>query len=513
MTYTASDAANTHEFIRREASALLNGLADYVPIISWIVTQNLRRVFYEHDTLTPLPVEEYQTMRTLRIESGSVQMASGYFTTRPSVAWHKREQHRYNMHPVIARAVAIAPPADCAKLVLEWPHVSETDPTRMAYTRSAQHGEADRQTVTSVGKYLRQHFPTLTDHALRDLVATCAPDDFAIVTTMDEMLDAIQQGPTSCMGGQNKDWDREDHPYNVYQPKYGWGMAVRRSTTGIDGRALISNTETHGMLFVRTYARSAGGGTSQRDTALEQWLQAQGYEHASGWDGLRIAKLTASYAEVKAPYIDGDAQYINAYDRDSWVISDIGEYECANQDGTADEAGCTCDECGQRAPQEEMRGVGYYEEGDTCESCISDDYTHVLGRGGNEYYVRNADVVCVGDYCYDSAYLGDNDIVCLEDGDYAEVGDCVAIDDEWYLTDDDRVVCDANGEYQLGENCVYTEDTCDYMLKDDAYHDEASGLYYQHEDNLPTQEEAQLTPVQLRQAELRAELTTELTTA
>jgi hypothetical protein len=81
--------------------------------------------------------------------------------------WFHREKRSAPMHPAIREAVYQAPPADWHLLVLEWPHGSDSDPSRIAYTRSDAHGEADRQTVTSVGKYLARHFPTMPDHDLR----------------------------------------------------------------------------------------------------------------------------------------------------------------------------------------------------------------------------------------------------------------------------------------------------------------------------------------------------------
>ena len=72
-----------------------------------------------------------------------------------------------------------------------------------------------------------------------------------------------------------------------------------------------------------------------------------------------------------------------------------------------------------------------------------------------------------GEY-YDEDYLADNDIVCLENGDYASLGDCVDIDGDWYLSDD--------------EDICYAEDVEEYRLKDDCWHCEESGNWYNDED-------------------------------
>ena len=83
--------------------------------------------------------------------------------------WFVRENRAAPMHPAIKQAVLQAPPADWHLLVLEWPHAADSDPSRIAYTRSDAHGYADRQTVTSVGKYIARHFPALADHHIRDI--------------------------------------------------------------------------------------------------------------------------------------------------------------------------------------------------------------------------------------------------------------------------------------------------------------------------------------------------------
>ena len=73
---------------------------------------------------------------------------------RPSFEhlYHLREQRKYPMHKAVREAVLLSAPLNWHALVLQWPHVSVTDQTRLAYTRSVEHGAADRQTITTVNK-------------------------------------------------------------------------------------------------------------------------------------------------------------------------------------------------------------------------------------------------------------------------------------------------------------------------------------------------------------------------
>ena len=84
--------------------------------------------------------------------------------------WIIREMDSYPMHPVIEASIKLVRPIDWQQLFLEWPHISQGDRTRIAYTQNEAKGQKNVQTVTSVGKYLNRHFP-LPDHTIRDLVS------------------------------------------------------------------------------------------------------------------------------------------------------------------------------------------------------------------------------------------------------------------------------------------------------------------------------------------------------
>lgn len=407
--------------------------------------------------------------------------------------WHQRQQVEHDLHPAIHAAFRLEDPTDYAQLCLEWPYVSDTDKTRLAFTQDDRAGEADRQTLTTVGKYLTRHFPTLPDHTIRDFVAKYATVSvFGISAALKDIVSAVQNGPPSCM-----QWDEERvdevgaHPYEVYAPKFGWAIATRKDGHKINARALVmrragTNGGAEVKYFVRTYQRPSDESArhSSPDDQLAQWLESQGYEHRSGWRGEKIAYIKHAQrgCEFVAPYIDGNAQSVNegCDDGSSYLsIGSDGDYECTSQTGGYEEQNrCTCDDCNSRISEDETTGIG--EDGDhRVGECCLDSYTCVHGRRGYEYYVHeNNAVECDGEW-YDSNYLSENDIVELHDGDYCKSDDAVYIESqgEHYRADDDAVVYDHAGDWQMREDCVLLENE-EWALSDDAWCCAVSGDYY-----------------------------------
>lgn len=404
--------------------------------------------------------------------------------------WHPSLVARFNLHPVVELMLAYRP-ADVQQLVLEWPHVSETDPNQLAYTRDDSKGIADVQTTTSVGKYVARHWPLLPDHIRRDVCSLYTADEcFFVEASVKAFGKIVDTGPTSCMqsgwNGRQRGW--EIHPYSVYDPALGWGMAARRSNGQIDGRALTYTFTDKHKIFVRAYSRNEKG-YSQGDVALSSWLVSQGFTKACSWDGAVIARVEDMHGNLVAPYIDGDAQNLQSCSSKTFtIVEDRGEYQCNNTDGTAD---CyednsigNCADCGCGISEDDdYRHTGRHEDHLVCGGC-EDNYAYVEGcdsRGRTtEYYVHDDNVTRVNDESYDSDNLPSN-IMQLEDGDYidTESDDYCVIDDEYYLCDDYRVVyCESDSEHHLKDNCwqcaesdEWYPDAVDYELVEGAkYH-------------------------------------------
>ncbi len=361
-------------------------------------------------------------------------------------AWFRQHTNKYSMHPAIRDAVLLSPPADWHRLVLEYPHKSQTDPARLAYTRDNRSGREDRQTVTTVGKYLARNFPLLSDHLIRDIAAQYIAHEnvFKIVRTTDEIIDYLHRGPHSCMvWDDDEDDDPDRHPYAVYAPDLGWGLAVRMEGTRVNGRALVNDRH---MCFVRTYRRNDDG-YSHSDEALHSWLVSQGYTKKNGWpEGTELKYIPQrdrwGDRTFLAPYIDGSCQDVDTDEgKGVLYISDDGAYTCTNTDGYPTEREtCSCDSCDARVREDDRYVVGMYEDTYICSDCFHDGYVHAYTERGRMRYLPERDCVQVGDSYYDTDYLEDNSIVELNDGEFEHIDNAICIDDVWYHVDDDIVV-------------------------------------------------------------------------
>ena len=399
---------------------------------------------------------------------------------RHSRMWHHREQlsSDYLMHPAIAWALDEADPTDWHLLVLEWPHISDDGKHKIAYTRDDRSGEANRQVVTTIGKYLTRHFPKLPSDVIRDIAAKYAQGSAKFVRTTEEMVHAMENGPSSCMAKDSDRFDGGHHPYEAYAPEFGWHMALYIDGGNITGRALCND-----KYFVRSYRGDTGSSYSQTDDRLEAWLRSEGYEKGNNWVGYKLKRVDVrNSCGFLAPYLDGDAKYVCEV-RDWFEITDDdsdAQWRFDQTDGTADsQSGDPCSDCGDRVDEGDGYWVGVYEDEHVCSDCCHNHYTSVIGRRGNRYYLHdNSTIISVGDEHYDWDYLSDNDIVELADGDYAHLNDACFIErlDEYHLMDD-CVHCEHSDTYELACDCQLLADG-EWAHEDDVWQCEHSNEYY-----------------------------------
>jgi hypothetical protein len=375
------------------------------------------------------------------------------------------------LHPAIRESVLIAAPADWHLLVLQWPHVSIKDAARLAYTRNVDHGFADRQTVTSISKYITEHFPALQSHLIRDICAKFGNHQFAISHDIEQMLAWLAESPTSCM--VRRHWQAGSwHPYRAYDPKFGWGLAVRLENGQIMARALINEKSKS---FVRSFgAVNNDRGHSQNDNALNSWLESQGYQYSDGWGGLKLALVDHPDGGWTAPYLDGDCQHVDQL-RDCLIIGDCGEYACTNTDGHLDDDDdiSHCEDCDSRINTD--RGdhywAGRHEDRLICNSCV-DNYMSAIGATGSQYLEHENECTWIEsrDMYYVDRYFDENGIVYLEDtNEHAHRDDALFLDNrsEWVSSDCTYAVyCEGDGEHQHIDDCVLLDDGT-YTLRTD----------------------------------------------
>ena len=422
--------------------------------------------------------------------------------------WVIREMDSYPMHPVIDAAIKLVRPIDWQQLFLEWPHISQGDRTRIAYTQNEIKGQKNIQTVTSVGKYLNRHFD-LPDHTIRDLVSRHgSADTYKFVHTTAEMIYHLHRGPGSCMVWREDRGIRCDdgvtrHPYETYDPKYGWHMAVRISGDETIGRALCMTNSDGTKYFVRSYARPANnGGYSETDNGMENWLHEQGYVKESYWrDGEKLA-YHGTCDVFLAPYLDGGDKRVSIDAGNKWVIVDSdGEFLCDQTGGCpTDDSGdyFECEDCGDRTAEDDGYWVGRGDDTRVCESCQENNYRYAYGRRGHQYYVHEDNVIYVDSQSeyYDVDYLDDNEIVELNNGEYAPLDEAIEVDGDWYHIEDERICRteDTDEFLRINEGCWQCEesgnwytDAVDCVVVDgNKYHPDNAPEHIDEDEGMPT---------------------------
>jgi len=418
--------------------------------------------------------------------------------------WIIREFDKYPVHQVINAAIKLARPRDWHQLLLEHPHESQGDRSKIAYTQNEVKGQRDIQTVTSVGKYLTRHFD-LPDHTIRDLVSRYgSAARFQFVHTTAEMIYHLHRGPASCMVWSNdrgvkcKDGVTR-HPYEAYDPKFGWHMAVRIEGDNTMGRALCMTSPQDGVkYFVRSYLRPSNESTySQTDDGMDTWLKEQGYTKENYWrDDERLAYHEAN-DHFLAPFLDGGEKKVSIDEPNKCLVIDgDGEYACDQTGGYPtyeDDSGTDCEDCGDRVSDGDGYWIGRSEDAMVCESCLNNSYVFVYGRRGNQYYVHQDNAVYVESSSehYDEDYLSDNEIVELESGGYEEMCEAIEINGDWYTIDDERICrFEDTDEYGLTEDGWQCEQSCNWYTDDCTDWVEINDVRY-HKDYAPEQDDAE----------------------
>jgi hypothetical protein len=445
-------------------------------------------------------------LKAARIVSDGVYrfepFGGGYSHIVEGREWFNQQRQRHALHPAVYLMMTdhMYRAEDWHQLLLEWPHKSITDPNRLAYTRNEQsamhNGDSDaKAVVTTIGKYLTRHFPDAPSNLIRDIVAQFTYGGSTEITKdMDRMVNAVINGPRSCMSSRFDILchDRvERHPYAVYDPSRGWGMAVRTDTDGmVLGRCLVHESEDGDKGFVRSYKREREYSShSGADESIEAYLKGLGYAKWRGWpDHIHIMRYPLRHGDgFLMPYIDGGSQHVIEED-DTFRISDYQGFEATNTSGMLNAHTCTCDDCGAGMDEDDSYSTGYHGDNRVGNCCI-DNYTMVYGRRGEQYHVHNDDTVYVGDEYYHDEYLSDNNIIELHDGEYEHRDNAVYIESaDAYYREDDEDICYAENtnQHELREDCWCCEESGNYYT-DDEDSVEVDGKLY-HPDHAPETE-------------------------
>lgn len=222
-------------------------------------------------------------------------------------------------------------------------------PNKLAYLTYYRKGDFKKPVEIRISRYIAQRFPSLKSNVVRDIAAYFeTPLAHLIVTTTEEMVNAVMEGPYSCM----RDWvSSNPHPYECYLPEYGWGVAVG---VDIDKKIIMSRALVHipTKTFVRSFERIPGdldAEDSRESTSLNAWLFNEGYTKEESWpSGLLLKNIPDSY-----PYLDGEEKGV-IQELHCLVLTDEGpDFILDNLYGEYSRTGSYCHGCDEICSQDD----------------------------------------------------------------------------------------------------------------------------------------------------------------
>lgn len=400
-------------------------------------------------------------------------------------------------HPAVEHTLRIhGRPHEQLLMAQQQPSLAE-DNLRIAYYQSPEKQARNLHTVTTIGKYIKRFWPDLADHTIRDIAALFGPDEIVILDKMEDIINAIQKGPYSCMkwnetgSGSDREYAHEDvytstHPYHAYCPSLGWRLVVRRQGLEVQGRALINVANRD--VFVRSYAAPVENNKySETDQKIEAYLLDKGFKKYHAWpEGTKLLKVPFGNAAFIVPFLDPGSTEIESNGRnlrvedDYLVRDDEGDFDADCTDGTYSDSDHSdriqCEDCDDRMDSDECTYVGQHGSRCVCNNCM-DNYTYVYGNGGQQYYIPDSEAITVDCESYDPRYLSDNNIIRLGNGDYCGEDDAIYIESEseYYHVDDigsdkdtnREIVRSGDDEYELRDNCKWCHVNEEWYLEDE----------------------------------------------
>lgn len=271
------------------------------------------KVGYYGDELWVGKYPETNTMNFGR----TVQFLAHWRSLPKEVSWWLRREvarQSYEVYPapteVLANLLAHFP-----ALGPMFPHISKEDPNMVAYTASMEDGLRDKQTRTTIGKFLRRFLLLVTDAHIQQLEASHRAEmdpNFPVARTPQEIERVYRNmaGDSGCMRYSSEHFGLPPgvHPSHAYAYE-GLGVAYTEdpATKLIKSRSVIYDNpkDPSDKRYVRIYG----------DPALKKKLERAGYK-LKALTGVKLRlidmrKLEPSRAAAwrskpfVVPYLDG----------------------------------------------------------------------------------------------------------------------------------------------------------------------------------------------------------------
>jgi len=375
-------------------------------------------------------------------------------------------------------------------------HASIDEPGMIAYTPDAEHGQADRQIRTKIGRWLRRLELNIPEPAIAKisamLRAEMAPVEVLFADTEAEISKVYDQGPRSCMGGEGREFDPEVAPERVYAgPDTMVAYTVRAGR--INSRAVVRK-DCDPPKYLRAYGD---------ETTLEDGLKDLGYVRTNTLEGVRLA-MHKYNGEYVMPYLDGDAISVSEYTDETgtyWQVKDDyeGYYSAQNLNGFIDEnvaSGAYCDWHGDHT--QATISHNSYTGHNVCSECIEQHFVPAFaGRYMEDVPEDEMVYEYAGDYYTDSG-LEYHGLIELSSGDIIPKDEAVRdnIDEEMVAeADTTEYFEEADGKalYTVHDDLlVYSNAHGCQILESEAHQLSTGDWVFETDDDLISQDEDQI---------------------
>lgn len=323
-------------------------------------------------------------------------------------------------------------------VIYHYCHVSNDDPTKIAFTPDAAHGRADRQMRMRPGRYLqrlRELGVELSDRSIKEWCARYAYDnetlELKLATTPDDIQRVYENGPHSCMAHSTSDYDGPCHPVRVYGA----------------GDLAVAYIEHEGEITARCLvwpAKKVSGRIYGDEGRLAPLLADAGYascyntDAANGnFNGARLLRIEDKYDQFVCPYLDPPHSMVDD-DGEFLIIRGIdGDYGARETNGLTEGSTChSCSDCGDRVDD-----PCYDEDGECyCGSCYDERYARCAHC---ECEVYRGDAIRYGDEYWCERCADRHLTRCYECDEYHSEDDMHEADGECYCQAcfDEKFVC------------------------------------------------------------------------
>lgn len=323
------------------------------------------------------------------------------------------------------------------------------DPAKLRYTPTPEYGKADRQIVTSLGKFLTKHYPSLGAQAIREAqnrwLSNTKPVAFKFAETPDEVEHVYRNGPHSCMAAGGDD-EPDEHPARIYGHCKHTRVAYVEDDAGRIVARCVVREDTDPKRYIRVYPND-----QHRFAAA---LEAAGYvNNIEGLDGLLVPAIWSGDRLIM-PYIDGVPYGALApkgkvrlktgcATRDDFSVQNTSGY--AFPHGEEEDNSWACPSCDTEHPSDDESRYADHEGRTYCTAC-EDNYTDALNRHGDL-------ITCHMDHCVQVEGLDEN---VIDSTQALLANGCHRVDDRWYH--ESMLIELHSGEWVLSDDAMENED-------------------------------------------------------